>query len=62
MAGRFVRLLEGDDGVGAGRDRRAGHDADGRAGLDLALVDITRGHLTGDAQRLWAGLAGARCV
>ena len=44
-----------DHGVGAGRDRGAGHDPDGGAGCDLAGVDVPGRDLADDAQATGGG-------
>ena len=40
-------LLDGHDGIGPDRQRRAGHDAHGEAGGELALVALAGEHPTG---------------
>ena len=44
----FVGLLEGDDGIRAVRHRSAGHDADGAAGADAAVVEGAGGEFADD--------------
>ena len=56
-----VDVLEADDGVGARRDRRAGHDADGAAGFDGDAGPMPRACLPDDVQlhrRVLAGVGG----
>ena len=46
----LVGVLKGHDGVRAGRDGRARHDADGRAGLKVAVRQRARLHVADDGQ------------
>ena len=43
-------LLEGHDGVGAGGNGRAGHDADGRARLHAQIGDVAGGQVVDDLE------------
>ena len=54
------RLLDRDDGVGAGRQRRARRDPDRRAGLDAALGDAAGRHLAEDLEPARARLRPPR--
>ena len=55
----LVGVLEGNDGVGAGRESGAGHDADGGAGRYGVRGRLARRHVARDPQRLGSGLVCA---
>ena len=55
----LVGVLEGDNGVGAGREGGAGHDADGGAGRYGDRGRLARRHVPHDPQRLGGGVVCA---
>ncbi|GAA4949935.1 hypothetical protein GCM10023238_15310 [Streptomyces heliomycini] len=62
LAEAAVGPLDGDDGLGAGRERGAGHDAGGLAGADVEEAGRARGDVPDDLEGRRVPLARARDV